>query len=156
MVDIERSEQKTGACFVLRPNRSISWRGILVFFLALVLVSGSVAITLTVMGYWLVLPFTGLELILVALSLYWASRQSWRREVIRINADTIKIEKGWRYPEQKWILTRVWAQVVLERCPKQWYPSRLMIRSHGQVVEIGRFLNENERNYLASELRRSL
>jgi uncharacterized membrane protein len=120
------------------------------------MVSGSVAIGLTIMGLWLVLPFAGLELVLVGYGFYLVARRCQQCEVIYIDTDTIKIEKGRHYPEQEWTLRRVCARVVLERCPKQWYPSRLMIQSHGQTVEIGHFLSENERQYLASELRRSL
>lgn len=160
MVDVEKGDKNRqhhfAYRFVLRPNQSMSWRGTLIFFFSLCLVSGSVAIPLTIMGFWLILPFAGLELLLVWLGFYWVAQQCQRCEIIYINDDTIKIEKGKRTLEQEWTLMRIWAHVVLERCPKQWYPSRLMIRSHGQTVEIGHFLNENERLYLACELRRSL
>jgi len=66
------------------------------------------------------------------------------------------VEKGRRYPENQCTLARVWARVVLERCPKQWYPSRLLIRSHGRAVEVGTFLNEEERRRLAEELAQNL
>ena len=156
MVDIKPGDKKAPRRFVLRPNQSMSWKGTLVFFFSLCLVSGSIAITLTIMGFWLVLPFTGLELMLVGLGFYYVAQNCQQCEVIYIDDETIKIEKGKRWPEQEWTLMRVWAHVVLERCPKQWYPSRLIIRSHGQAVEVGHFLNENERQYLAGELRRNL
>ena len=40
----------------------------------------------------------------------------------------------------------------LERTRNSWYPARLVIRSHGREVELGRFLNEEEREQLAMEL----
>ena len=160
MVNIERdidTAQCTAQCrFILRPNRSLSWRGSLIFFFSLCVVSGSIAIGLGLLGFWLVLPFAGLELLGLGIGLYIVAQRCQQCEVISIAEESIRIERGKRYPCEQWILARFWAQVVLERCPKQWYPSRLLIRSQGRVVEIGKFLNEQERQHLAKELARSL
>jgi uncharacterized membrane protein len=126
------------------------------FFLSLVLVSGSVATVFTLQGFWLVLPFAGLELVAVGTGLYLVSRRCYECEVISIAGDAVQVEKGHNYPRERWTFARIWAHAVLERCPWEWYPSRLMIRSHGRSVEVGSFLNEEERRQLASELSRSL
>jgi hypothetical protein len=42
--------------------------------------------------------------------------------------------------------------VYIERAPIAWYPSRLLVACHGERVEIGRFLNEKERQSLAKEM----
>jgi uncharacterized membrane protein len=128
----------------------------LVFFLSLVLVSGSVATVLTLQGFWLVLPFAGLELVAVGTGLYVVSRRCYECEVISIAGDAVRVEKGRNYPRERWTFARIWAHAVLEHCPSAWYPSRLLIRSHGRAVEVGRFLNEEERRQLASDLRESL
>jgi len=156
MVNVERQIDEKQCRFIVRPNRSLSWRGSVLFFLSLFLVSSVTAITLTLLGFWLVLPFAGLEMLVLAGGLYVVACRCHECEVISIGADAIRIEKGRGAPRQHWTLGRVWARVVLERCPKAWYPSRLFIRSHGQAVEIGRFLGEEERQQLAAELIRSL
>ena len=151
MVDVERNGH--AECrFVLRPNRSLSWQGSLIFFFSLCLVSGIIAIGLALLGYWLVLPFTGLELLALGISLYVVARRCYQCEVICITGDAVPIEKGIEHPQERWTFSRIWARVVLERYPTSWYPSRLLIRSHGRAVEIGRFLNEEERQRLAGEL----
>ena len=156
MIDIAQNTNDAKCRFILRPNRSMSWQGSLIFFLSLCLVSGTVAIGMALLGYWLILPFAGLELMALGMALYIVVLRCYRCEVIWITNDVIRIEKGRNYPQQRWRLTRVWAQVVLERCPRQWYPSRLLIRCHGRDVEIGKFLNEEERQTLAKELKRNL
>lgn len=156
MVDLEHGPDVSGFRFVLRPNRSLSWRGSLTFFLSLCVICGVIVISLTLMGFWLVLPFAGLELLALGSGMYVVSRRCQECEVISITGNTVKIEKGRHFPRERWTLARVWARVVLERCPVEWYPSRLLIRSHGRAVEIGRFLNEEERQRLAIELTRSL
>ncbi len=156
MVDIEQNTDRYQCRFVLRPNRSLSWRGSLLFFFSLLCISSGIAIGLTLLGLWLVLPFAGLEMLALGVGLYVVACRCYECEVISISGDSICIERGRDYPRQQWTLGRVWAQVVLERCPKAWYPSRLLIRSHGRSVEVGRFLQEEERERLAAELTRSL
>ena len=156
MISVQHVNDNTSCRFILRPNQSLSWRGNQFFLFVLAMVCLGVAIPLALMGFWVILPFAGLELAAVACGLYIAARRGQRQEVIDINGDTIQIESGYQQPEKRWVLTRIWARVILERCTKQWYPSRLLIRSRGHTVEVGSFLNEDERQRLASELSRSL
>ncbi|MEE4375926.1 MAG: DUF2244 domain-containing protein [Candidatus Competibacteraceae bacterium] len=156
MVNIE-SDLNDGHCrFVLSPNQSLSWRGSLWFFLSLLLVSSVIAVSMTMLGFWLILPFAGLEMLALGLGLYVVACRCYEREVILIGAEDIRIERGRGYPRQHFTVGRVWARVVLERCPRDWYPSKLLIRSHGRAVEVGRFLHEEERRQLATALTHSL
>jgi len=141
---------------VIRPNCSLSWRANKFLLLGFSVLVGLVAGFFAWHGFWMVLPFAGLELLALFIGLYLVAQRSQECQVISIDSQSVSIEIGRRRVEQRWVLVRFWARVVLERCPKQWYPSRLLIRSHGKVVEIGRFLNEDERHRLAKELSRSL
>ena len=156
MVAIEHSDNGLQHRIVVRPNQSLSWRATAYFYLSLVLVSGTIAGGMALLGYWPVLSFAGLEMLFLGIVLYMVARQGQQREVISVTPDNILVEKGRLYPEQQWKFLRVWSTVILERCPKRWYPSRLLIRSHGRGVVIGEFLNEKERQQLADELSRCL
>jgi uncharacterized membrane protein len=156
MIEIERSGSGTLQRVVLRPNQSMSWRALAYFYMSLVLLSFTLAGGLALLGFWPVVPFAGLEMLILGIVLYLVARRGGRCEVISLKSDTVLIEKGRYRPEQSWIFLRIWAKVILEHCPKQWYPSRLLIRSHGRGVEIGQFLNEDERQRLAKELTRGL
>ncbi|HXH02623.1 MAG TPA: DUF2244 domain-containing protein, partial [Candidatus Competibacteraceae bacterium] len=103
-----------------------------------------------------VLPFTGLELLAVGAGLYVVVRRGEECEVITLQGEYIIIERGRRGPQQRWQLARAWARVVVERHPASCYPCRLLIRSYGRAVEIGRFLSGEERQRLAVELQHSL
>jgi uncharacterized membrane protein len=50
---------------------------------------------------------------------------------------------------------RHWARVVLKQSRGDWYPSRLLLHSHGRQVEVGRFLEEQERLHLGLRLQRA-
>ena len=155
MVDIQREADNGLRRFVLQPNQSMSWRATCYLLLSLLLIT-AIAVGLSLMGFWLILPFAGLELAAVTAGLYTVARRGQRREVISIGEEFIRIERGHRHPEQSLTLATHWAKVIVERCPRRWYPSRLLIRSHGQSVEVGGFLNEEERHRLADELVKSL
>jgi len=138
----------------LSPNCSLSPQGARWFFVSVCVASMSVALPLTLMGYWPVLPFAGAELTL----LFWALRSSMARrhekQIITISSETVEIEDC-RPPEQSCVVfPRHWAQVRIRAGGSPLHPSRLTVESHGRRHEIGSFLNEQERQALALRLKR--
>ena len=138
----------------LSPNCSLSPQGARWFFGSVCVASMSVALPLTLMGYWPVLPFAGAELTL----LFWALRSSMARrhekQIITISSETVEIEDC-RPPEQSCVVfPRHWAQVRIRAGDSPLHPSRLTVESHGRRHEIGSFLNEQERQALALRLKR--
>jgi len=78
------------------------------------------------------------------------------REVISVNAEVVRVERGRRKPQKHWECPRAWARISLEHSPIAWYPQRLAIAFQGKQVVIGRFLNEEERGVLAVELEQAI
>lgn len=142
--------------FVIRPNQSLSWREAQIFFLGICLVSLTIALAFTLMGFWPILPMAGAELIALGLALYVCALRGQRREVISVYGDSIVVEKGRQEPERQWLAKRTWVQIKLLRAQVSWYPSRLVIRSCGRDIEVGGFLTEQERQRLANDLCRSI
>ena len=156
MVDACKASAGGGWQFVVRPNSSLSWRGNMLFFLGMLLISLTVAGALAVLGLWLVLPFAGLEMAALAWALHVVVRNSHWREVIRVTEEGVVIERGWDRPVETRRLPRHWARIELHRTRGSWYPSRLLICAPGRSEEVGRFLNEDERAQLAVGLKRAL
>ena len=100
------------------------------------------------------MPFAGLELLALGVVLYISAWRSNIKEVVNIGEEKIRIEIGRNAPEKTYELDKAWAKVVLERSWNNWYPSRLLLRSHGRQLEIGKFLNEQERQCLEVELKK--
>jgi len=144
--------QDSHQIFVIQPNRSMSWRGLLWVY------AGIAAITLSVGIFWffaglpLVLPFSGLEMMLLGAAFYLSARGGDVREVVTIDENTLAVESGRNAPERRAEFQRHWARIVLEQRWNGRYPSPLLVRSHGRQVEIGKFLNEQERRGLAAHL----
>ena len=138
---------------VLRPNGSLSRRQGLALLAFCALLMGTIAGGVAAMGGWLVLPFSGLEWLLLAYCLNLSLRDSSEREVIIISEDLVRVEKGRKGPWQTHEFQRAWVMLNWIQSPIRGRPSRLSFRLHGKEVEIGRFLVESERQALAKELK---
>lgn len=150
------TEVPGAACshFVLRPNRSLTWRGALIVFWVIFAIYAVIGLAFATVGLWLILPFAGLELIALGIGLYIVSHRTSRCEVISVDREKVEVQQGRLKPEQIKRFDRAWAWVRLEPGSHRWHPSRLLIGSHGRGVEVGSFLNESERLGLARELQR--
>ena len=142
--------------YIIRPNRSLSWRGTLIFFLLAAVVTLSVALMFALKGAWLILPFSGLEILLLGVCLYQCARKNAECEVVHIGRDFIKIERGRKHVKERVEFQRSWSRINLTESRLSWYPSRLTISSRGQEIEIGASLVNDERLALARELQRKL
>ena len=151
---LERVFDPTGLdChWVIRPNQSLSWQGAMQLYAAIACVVLGIGVFFAWHGYWPVLPFAGLEVLLLGGAFYLCLSRSRLREVVTISRDTVTVERGREQPEEHWECPRAWARINMERSSIAWYPSRLLVAFQGQRVEIGRFLNEMERQNLAVEL----
>ncbi len=145
-----------GCRFVIRPNRSLSWPQMKLVYVTLASLCMLVAVGFTLMGYWLVLPFAGAEILLLAAGFYLCALSGRETEVIRIKDDRIAIEKGKERLRTVWELDRAWARIELLPPRIEWYPSRLVIRSHGKQLQLAAFLTDGEREQLARELKRAI
>jgi uncharacterized membrane protein len=141
---------------VIRPNQSLSWRAAVQVYTAITLCCVGITIAFVLHGLWTVLPFAAFEIVVLGIAFYLTFSRSQVREVVSVNANAVSVAKGRQAPQEHWECPRAWARVNLERSPLAWYPSRLSIAFQGQQVEIGRFLNEEERCALAVELEQAI
>lgn len=141
---------------VIRPNRSLTRRQLQLAFVGIAAFCLGIATVFAVLGMWPVLPFAGAEVIAVGIGFYLSAMSGREMEVVSVNSDKVAVEKGRLRVRRRWELQRTWAQIRLLPPRFPWYPTRLVIRSHGKEVELGGFLSEEERQRLAGELRQAL
>lgn len=79
---------------VVKPNASLSLRQAVWFMASISAVSLGLAGYLTLLGFWPVLPFAGIELAALALALWASMRDNAYREVIRVEGDRVLLEFG--------------------------------------------------------------
>ncbi len=145
------------ACRVeIRPNRSLSWKGAQAVVCGIALVSFTIAGAFASLGYWLPLPFAGLEIGALAAGFYFASLRAHEREEIAIDEDAIALRRGGRVLRTLFRAPRAWARVQLNPARYRGHPSRLLLCARDREVEIGAGLSEIERARLARLLRARL
>ena len=154
MIITEPSGQEPTRRFVIRPNQSITWSDTVLIYVGILSVSSIVAIGFALLGLWMVLPFAGLEMVLIAVVFYRCALRARDYEVIAIDDDEIKIERQCRRPGESVSFQRYWARIRLVPPLRRNEASRLVVSSHGRSVEIGTWLNESEKKELAGSLSR--
>ena len=153
MVAIQYDEKGGSWCLILRPNVALSWPQTRLFLWIAAAVCLTLGGVFALLGMWLILPFAGLEVVVLALALITTAQRAYDTEVVHVSESTVEIDKGrWR-PERHWDFDRLWSEVILVAPGHPWYPSRLAVRSRGEQVELGRFLADDERARVAGELR---
>ena len=139
--------------FEVRPNRALDSRGWVIFFFSIFLLSLSLSIRIFVLGYWLVLPFVLVDMGALVLFFLMLYRRSNIVEQVVVSEDKLEIfhlEKG---RNKHWEFPLYWAQIKLEPPQYKWYPSRLLIGSHGKWVELASCLTDEERESLVNSIK---
>ena len=124
----------------LRPNSSLVGINRIIFISGISLVCGGIAITFFFLGATLIL-FT---------AFYLSFRQSGKREKIFISQDLVTIEKGSSYAEYKWEEFRSFTSFEVTKDRREQL--KLSFRSKGQNIEVGQFLNEEDKITLKDEV----
>jgi uncharacterized membrane protein len=137
---------------VIAPNCSLSARSAVLFFLSLCAPCFGIAGALTFLGFWPVLPFAGLEMLLVGAALRISLRRRHHRQTIVVSDADVAVRSTTGKVCSEVVFPRHWAQVKLRRSTSRLHPSRLVIESHGRQCAVGDFLTEEERRGLARKL----
>src|SRR5262249_51091346 len=140
-------------CVVSRWNlslpKSARWR----IFAGLAAISLALALAFAAAGAWMVLPYSVLELAVLALAFHFVERRAADWERLTVADDRVIVERasGGRYIRREW--NRPWVRVEL--CERRFgRPTRLVLRSGRDECEFGDALLDHERHDVARELRR--
>jgi uncharacterized membrane protein len=137
----------------LAPNCSLKPSGAILFFVATCLFSLGLALFFVFQGFWPVLPFWALEMLVLGFALKSSMRQGKYTQTVTITDSQIRLVTRTRRGEAKQEFARHWAKVRLRSPLRRHGLSRLTIESRGRVYEVGSFLTEEDRCRLARRLR---
>ena len=152
MVRVSIDKQGYTGHILLQPNISLSWRSNKRFIASLGILSMVIASYFTYHGFWVVMPFSGLEILFFAISIYIFFNRNNHREVLTFTADKVVIETGKQTPEKSYEYQRHWSQFHVRGDDKRDIP-RLSIKSHGRELELGAFLGYDEKIMLIEAIK---
>jgi uncharacterized membrane protein len=140
----------TAYAFFSRPNRSLTRRQQNRVVLIVAMPCVGIALVFATLGYWLVLPFAGLEVGLLLWAFAHLRGHDADYESITICGDRLYIE--WRTADKvhRRELNTVWTRIEAGR------HGGFCLCSHGEATELGRYLSEEQRVELLAALRARL
>jgi len=151
------SEQDDGVYRVLiRPNQALSARAIVFVVTGFAILCLSIGIAFAVKGMWLILPFAGLEVALVAMAFWTVTQSAKDYDLVCVDHPHVTLYQCRMGTETSYQFQRSWVRVQLKRGERAWHSPRLLLGSHGKNIEIGRALTADRRRALAQEIRRVL
>ena len=153
MVVAEIHPQLLTGRIVLTPNLSWSWHANLMLLYGLMAISMTIGIGFLLMGAWVILPYSLLEISILWLCIYYCVYRCYRREIITISTHEVVIEKGILRRQEIRSFNRSWSQFLVKGPRRHGDLSKICIRSHGQEMEIGSFLNQPDKSALIHQLR---
>ncbi len=137
---------------LIRPNCSLGMLAAWLMFGLFALVAVGIGTYMVMLGAWPVLPFLGLELALLAIAFVMLQKRARFFDLLVSEGDEVCVTKRDGKGDRKQRFHRYWMQVRVASGP-YWYPSKLLVGSHGQFTEIGAELTEEDRLKTATQLR---
>ena len=132
------------------PHRSLSRAGLMGFLVAQGIAIGIFA-TLAAMGGNVFAPgFAILAMWFVAFCFMRIWRKSGAGQIVTITPSQLEVATMAGTPTARF--HPYWTKVRLEQSRHRGWPERLLIGSHGREIEIGAFLNDDERRELARRI----
>lgn len=147
--EIQFSTTGSGFRVVLKRNCSISPGGLLFVFALLAALSVGIATAFAVLGAWLILPFAGLEVLLLGAAFRLTARHATDYERIECARERVTIDVREAERLRRYELDARHARVRLEG-------GRVLLGARGSPLEIGRHLAQEARAGFASELGKRL
>jgi len=139
---------------VLTPNLSGTYKTVLLIVILASFYTIGIAVVFAILGMWLVLPFAGLEVGALVWAVLYIRCKNSVQEVIWFNQYTVRVEKGRFHADKEWSCHRQWARIEVRAGESKWYPERIFLHYGNKNIEIGRFLNVDDKELLIDVLRK--
>jgi uncharacterized membrane protein len=107
------------------------------------------------MGAWLVMPFAGLEVLVLVLVLRKVLRESRWMQVITIESELIKVEEGETGPEKTWTFDRTHSHVEVHESSIPADSIQMRLMDSQKNIELGVFLNHQDLQSVRNEMEKA-
>lgn len=140
----------------LKPTMSLSWDNCKILIYAVASFGLLIGLIGLVLGYPLILPFCGIEVLAFTAAFYFVQLKGKIREIIKFEGDMIIVKQYSRGETFSIKANKRWVLVRLQRPTTPLEVLKLYISYSGKTIELGSFLNESEKSQFADLLKRAL
>lgn len=148
-------ENAADLTFVARRNNSLSSGGRFLVICSLAVVLLVISLGFALKGAWLVVPFAGLDILVVYLAFRYVEQRADDYECLTLLDDNIVIERRYEGRTDRFEFNRHWVQVTFIEAQGA-ERGRLVLRSHGKEVAFGAHLSGEQRAAVARRLKEHL
>lgn len=149
MISVQNISEDNYAIHI-QPNSSLTGNYRIFFILSIAIICLGIATVFYFVGATLILPFAGLEISILIFAFYLNFKWSSKREKIYISQEKVTIEKGIHKADYRWEEFRTFTSFQVTKDINK--SLKLSFRSKGEDVEVGTFLNEDDKNILKDEV----
>ncbi|MBT0587469.1 DUF2244 domain-containing protein [Alteromonas oceanisediminis] len=153
---ISTDYQGDDVMITLTPNRSASWShtkylmAIMVFFVMVI------ALAWGIVGAWVILPFAGIEVGLLAYIMYRVSQATYRSETVKVTANEVTYVRGklsGKSQRSYITLSRDELHIDVIETENNWCLPDIRLITPEHTISVGSFLNLPDRQQLTDLLR---
>ena len=137
----------------LNANASLGGAGFAFLLASAMVIPLASGVAFAWQGAWMILPFAGLEMVLLIGAWVLNAMRERGFERIQLHDGRIIIELGSGARAERFEFNAAWVRLVEQEGVMDY---RLSLEAHGRCLEIGRHLASEGRRALASELREKL
>ncbi|TRY29319.1 DUF2244 domain-containing protein [Aliiglaciecola sp. M165] len=141
---VKSKTQQNATIIELTPNRSASWRDVKILLIAIGLFVMLIATAWAFVGVWVILPFAGFEVGLLALLMYKVSLRCHNKQVITISKEKVVFECGIKSPEFVWRFNRAETHLAITEATARFDRPQMVLTDDNVSIELGDFLNQSD------------
>ena len=141
---------------LIRPNCSMSPRAAAVVVICFTVLALAIALSFVTLGLWLVLPFAGLEMLVLGVVFATVAKRAHDYDLVVVDGDMVSVTQHRGSADGLQRFHRYWTNVRFEPGTSRFQIPRLLIGSHGNFVEIGASMTEEAKRRLAKQLKRAV
>jgi uncharacterized membrane protein len=142
-------EETRGFTLTLKRNCSISPAGLACVFAALALAALAIAVGFALVGAWLILPFAGLEVLLLGAAFVLQARHATDYERLVLDGDRLYVEVS---DAERVSRHEFDARVLRVEADAE----HVLVRGSREAIALGRHLDSESRAAFATQLRQRL
>lgn len=149
---LEAAAGQAQSRWVFRKNCALTPRQLMAWYLAICGLTLLIASGFLLAGYWVVLPFAGLELLVLGGAFLMYARHANDFEMIEVRPDALRLVFAHGAQQTEICLSPGWVRLSYDGR----FKAPLTISCKGQHVKIGKFIADKDKPALLKELRQAL